>query len=56
MVVEDAGYTSWVREPLIKQKQDIDVIGEFATAPKCDVAEVNRAAGRTPAAWRVRRR
>jgi uroporphyrinogen decarboxylase len=29
---------------LIKQKQDIDVIGEFATAPKCDVAEVNRAA------------
>jgi uroporphyrinogen decarboxylase len=44
MVIEDAGYTAWVREPLIKQKSDIDVIGEFATAPKCDVAEVNRAA------------
>ena len=28
MVVEDAGYTAWVREPLIKQKRDIDVIGE----------------------------
>jgi hypothetical protein len=44
MMIEDAGYTTWVREPLIKQKQDIDAIGEFATAPKCDVAEVNRAA------------
>jgi hypothetical protein len=44
MVIEDAGYTAWVREPLIKQRADIDVIGEFATAPKCDVAEVNRAA------------
>src|ERR1039458_1833925 len=44
MVIEDAGYTARVREPLIKQQQDIDVIGEFATAPKCDVAEVDRAA------------
>ncbi len=44
MVIEDAGYTSWVREPLIKHNRDIDVIGEFATAPKCDTAEVNRIA------------
>ncbi len=44
MTIEDAGYTAWVREPLIKEKQDIDAIGEFATAPKCDVEEVNRAA------------
>lgn len=44
MVIEDAGYTAWVREPLIKEQSDIDLIGEFATAPKCDVAEVNRVA------------
>lgn len=43
-VLEDAGYTTWVVEPLIKQKQDIDVIGSYATAPRCDVAAVNRAA------------
>ena len=36
--------TAWVIEPLIKQKRDIELIGEFATAPKCDVAEVNRCA------------
>jgi hypothetical protein len=41
MVIEDAGCTVWVREPLIKRPDDIDIIGEFATAPACDVAEVN---------------
>ena len=44
MVIEDAGYTAWVRQPLIKQPEDIDIIGEFATAPSCDVAQVNREA------------
>ena len=44
MVLEDAGYTAWVVEPLIKQKRDIDLIAEFSTAPTCDIAEVNRVA------------
>lgn len=44
MVVEDAGYSVWVGEPLIKNKRDIDIIGEFATTPYCDVDEVNRIA------------
>ena len=44
MVIEDAGYTAWVRQPLVKEKSGIDAIGEFATAPKCDVAEVDRTA------------
>jgi hypothetical protein len=44
MVLEDAGYTSWVVEPLIRNKRDIDLIAEFATAPACDTAEVNRIA------------
>jgi len=45
MVIEDDGFSAWVAEPLIKEKRDIDLIGEFVTAPKCDVASVNRTAG-----------
>jgi uroporphyrinogen decarboxylase len=44
MILEADQHTTWVVEPLIKQKRDIDLIGEYVTAPKCDVAEVNRAA------------
>jgi uroporphyrinogen decarboxylase len=44
MILEDDGRSAWVAEPLIKQKRDIDLIGEFATAPKCDVEAVNRTA------------
>lgn len=44
-VLENAGYTTWVVEPLIKEKREIDLIGKYATAPHCDVAEVNRIAG-----------
>jgi uroporphyrinogen decarboxylase len=43
-VIEDAGYTAWVVEPLIKNKTDIDIIARYATAPKCDVEAVNRTA------------
>ncbi len=41
MTLEDAGFTAWVVEPLVKQKSDIDIIGQYATAPKCDVPAVN---------------
>jgi len=44
MVLESDRYSSWVVEPLIKEKRDIEVIGEYCTAPRCDVATVNRAA------------
>ncbi len=44
MVLESDRYSSWVVEHLIKEKRDIDLIGEFGTAPLCDVATVNRAA------------
>ena len=37
-------FTAWVIEPLIKEKKDIDLIGQWVTAPKCDVEEVNRRA------------
>lgn len=44
MILEDDGRSAWVAEPLIKQKRDIDLIGEFTTAPKCDVEAVNQTA------------
>ena len=44
MVLETDPYTAWVAEPLVKEKRDIELIGEYVTAPKCDVAEVNRVA------------
>jgi uroporphyrinogen decarboxylase len=34
-------HTSWVTERLVKEKTDIDIIAEFMTMPRCDVAEVN---------------
>lgn len=44
MILQSNEYTSWVTEHLIKEKSDIDVIGEFVTAPLCDTEEVNRQA------------
>ena len=37
-------HTAWVTEHLIKEKTDINLLGEFMTAPKCDVQAVNAAA------------
>ena len=44
-VLQSNVHTSWVAEHLIKRREDIDIIGEYATAPKCDVEAVNQAAG-----------
>ncbi len=44
MVLESDAYSSWVVEHLVKKPRDIDLIGEFCTAPKCDVEAVNSAA------------
>ena len=44
MVLQANEHTTWVVEYLIKRKSDIDLIGKFATAPKCDVEAVNREA------------
>ncbi len=43
-VVQRNEHTGWVTEHLIKDKRDIDLIGEYGTAPKCDVAQVNKEA------------
>ena len=44
MVLQANEHTAWVTEHLIKRKKDIDLIGEFGTAPKCDVEAVNHEA------------
>lgn len=44
MVLQSNDQTAWVAEHLIKAKNDIDLIGEFVTTPKCDVEAVNRTA------------
>jgi uroporphyrinogen decarboxylase len=44
MVLQSNEHTSWITEHLIKDKRDIDLLGEFMTAPKCDVEVVNREA------------
>jgi hypothetical protein len=40
-VVQNNEHTGWVTEHLIKNKDDIDIIGKYVTSPKCDVEQVN---------------
>ncbi len=44
MVTQSNDQTTWVSEYLVKNKSDIDLIGEFVTTPCCDVEAVNKAA------------
>ena len=44
LVLQSNEHTAWVVEHPIKEKRDIELVAEFATAPKCDVAAVNRVA------------
>ena len=41
MVLQSNDQTAWVAEHLIKEKSDIDVIGEYMTQPVCDIEAVN---------------
>lgn len=43
-VLQGNEQTTWVVDHLIKEKKDVDLIARYATAPRCDVAAVNRAA------------
>ena len=42
MELQSNAFTSWVSEHLLKEKADIELIGEFAPQPVCDVAAINR--------------
>lgn len=41
MTLQSNEHTAWVSEHLVKEKQDIDLLGRYMTAPKCDVEGVN---------------
>jgi uroporphyrinogen-III decarboxylase len=43
-VLQSNKYTTWVNEHLLKEPKDLDVILDYVTAPRCDVAAVNQAA------------
>jgi uroporphyrinogen decarboxylase len=43
-VIQSNQYTNWVSEHLIKEKKDIDIIGEYVPHPVCDVESVNQVA------------
>lgn len=43
-VLQRNEYTTWISEHLIKEKSDIDLIGEYVTAPLCNVELVNQQA------------
>ena len=43
MVTQSNDQTTWVSEYLVKNKSDIDLMGEFVTTPWCDVEAVNQA-------------
>lgn len=43
-VLQGDRHTTWVSEHLIKEKKDIELIADYATAPLCDVEAVNRVA------------
>ena len=44
MVLQSDEHTTWLREHIIKEKSDIDIIAKYMPAPKCDVEAINKAA------------
>lgn len=44
MVTQSNDHTTWVVETPIKDKRDIDIIGEYVTTPKSDIEQVNKEA------------
>jgi uroporphyrinogen decarboxylase len=42
MTLQSNEHTSWVTEHLVKEKHDIDALGEYMTTPTCDVEAVNK--------------
>ncbi len=46
MLIQSDEHMTWVKERLIKEKSDIDIIERYATRPICDVDGVNREAER----------
>jgi uroporphyrinogen decarboxylase len=44
MVLQSDTHSTWLREHVIKEKSDIDILAKYMPAPKCDVNAINKAA------------
>jgi uroporphyrinogen decarboxylase len=44
MVLQSNEHTTWLKEHVIKEKSDIDIIARYMPAPKCDVDAINKTA------------
>jgi len=44
MILQSNEHTTWVKEHLIKDKKDIDLIAKYMTYPLCDVDQINEKA------------
>jgi hypothetical protein len=44
MILQSDVHSTWVKEYLIKDKHDIDVIAKYLPAPKCDVSTIKQVA------------
>jgi uroporphyrinogen decarboxylase len=42
MILQSDRHTTWVKEHLIKEKTDIDIIAKYMTSPKCDLQNINQ--------------
>ena len=43
-LLQDDGRTTWVRERLVKEKRDIEIVEAITLEPRCDIEAVNEAA------------
>ncbi len=44
MTLQSDAHSAWIRERLIKEKSDIDILSKYMTWPKCKTDEINKAA------------
>jgi len=44
MILQSNRHTTWLREHLVKDKKDIELIADYMTFPLCDVPEINKRA------------
>jgi len=47
MILQSNEHTTWVKEHLLKEKADIDIIAKYMSYPLCDVAQINKQAEAT---------
>ena len=44
MILQSNEHTTWVKEHLLKEKKDIDIIAKYMSYPLCDVDQINQQA------------